>query len=161
MDPQIKVRTEQLCDWLGVWGYLRGEHGHKLRPVWARLRGQLADAHTRWRRVKGHLSATIATLYDLDWVPERPDRWIDHSGLTWEWDGSSGLGILYHAIADAALQPALQTAAKLHCGQGLAGGINMLPAYLNFAKYQRNEQAQREEVLTAVLTGRIWTQARK
>lgn len=37
----------------------------------------MRDSSTRWMRVKGPLSAAIATLLDMGWKPIHPTKWLD------------------------------------------------------------------------------------
>ena len=47
-------------------------------------RARIMDAPvTRWHRVTGPLTAVMAVLADIGWVPVGPDRWTDCRGVEW------------------------------------------------------------------------------
>eukprot|EP00959_Pyramimonas_sp_CCMP1952_P031774 666584-Pyramimonas_sp.AAC.1 len=39
-------------------------------------------ANCRWRRVKGPVMVTVATLFDFEWVPTSPCEWQDEYGTS-------------------------------------------------------------------------------
>ena len=54
----------------------------------------------RWRKVKGPMQATIATLIHFEWRPIEPTRWEDHTGHQWLWD-RDGLQGMREALMNA------------------------------------------------------------
>ena len=55
---------------------------HKAEKAWEKAKEQ-ASGRDRWRRVKGPITATIATLEDFGWMGRRPLQWEDHRGQGW------------------------------------------------------------------------------
>ena len=37
----------------------------------------MADGPTRWLRVTGPMTATIATMMDIGWAPVLPNKWLN------------------------------------------------------------------------------------
>ena len=62
-DPAVQIPCNLISQWLIFW-----EHNHRLRPnigkVWAKIATAMMarSLATRWRYVRGHMSAVIVTL---------------------------------------------------------------------------------------------------
>ena len=69
-DPAVHIPCNLIRQWLIFW-----EHNHRLRPyigkVWAKIATAMMarSPAIRWRYVRGHMSAVIATLMQHNWVP--------------------------------------------------------------------------------------------
>ena len=92
-DPAVQVPCNLIRQWLIFW-----EHNHRLRPyigkVWAKIATAMMarSPATRWRYVRGHLSAVIVTLMQHNWVPIRHTSWKDPEGSRWTLK-AGGVGI--------------------------------------------------------------------
>eukprot|EP00973_Karenia_brevis_P003429 472424-Karenia_brevis.AAC.1 len=52
--------------------------------TWAQLKMVIFGAGAnRWKRLRGPIAATIATLLDIGWQPEAEDLWADGEGCQW------------------------------------------------------------------------------
>ena len=80
------------------FGLIFWEHNHRLRPyigkVWAKIATAMMarSPAIRWRYVRGHMSAVIATLMQHNWVPIRHTSWKDPEGNRWTLK-AGGVGI--------------------------------------------------------------------
>ena len=83
-DPAYFIPKELLCTWLDLAPTLLNQQA-LLARLWDR-RSQLIQGKDRWKRVKDHIGAVIATLRDLEWAPDQPYQWTDPEGATWMLD---------------------------------------------------------------------------
>ncbi len=90
-DPAVFCRTEQLEQWLEFMTMEEDKtiDGVQLAKSWMKARTKL-KSRGRWSMVHGPLAATIATLYDIGWVPATMKRWmqprtrVHHGKYEWE-----------------------------------------------------------------------------
>ena len=93
-DPAVQIPCNLIRQWLIFW-----EHNHRIRPKNGKVWGKIATAMmarssaTRWRYVRGHMSAVIVTLMQHKWVPIRHTSWKDPEGIRWTLK-AVGVGIL-------------------------------------------------------------------
>ena len=64
-DPGVRLRLSQAKEWLALWHAAADEYRRRTTALWPRYLSELLNASTRWRRVRGPTSATIATLFDV------------------------------------------------------------------------------------------------
>ena len=75
---QFRSRVISSGGGLSFW-----EHNHRIRPkigkVWAKIATAMMarSPATRWRYVRGHMSAVIVTLMQHNWIPIRLTSWKD------------------------------------------------------------------------------------
>eukprot|EP00959_Pyramimonas_sp_CCMP1952_P204812 4282948-Pyramimonas_sp.AAC.1 len=78
VDPAIFLRKNLFQTWFIFINNERGLLGG-IQGAWPPLRDKLRSQY-RWLRVKSHLSAVVATLYDAGWGPTAAWQWSDPSG---------------------------------------------------------------------------------
>ncbi len=76
-DPAVYCRTEQLEQWFKFLHLVDDNTIDRVQMVksWMKARTKLKGGG-RWSMVHGPLAATIATLYDIGWVPATAKRWM-------------------------------------------------------------------------------------
>ena len=86
-DPSAVYPARLLSEFAHIWR-VHPDLYHDITRVWASLRVDFADCpdHLRWRRVFGPVSAALATLRDLGWLPRGPDYWVDNDAYIWDFD---------------------------------------------------------------------------
>ena len=83
-NPAIKIPCNLVRQWLMFW-----EHNHRIRPkigeVWAKIVTEMMarSPATRWRYVRGHLSAVIVKLLQHNCIPIWHTSWKDPEGNRW------------------------------------------------------------------------------
>ena len=83
-DPAVQIPCNLIRQWLIFW-----EHNHRIRPkigkVWAKIATAMMaiSPATRWRYVRGHMSAVIVTLMQHYWTFVRHTSWKDPEGNRW------------------------------------------------------------------------------
>ena len=76
-DPTITLRVELMQSWLEIAAKPGVPHT-ALAKVWRRKQTELAGPG-RWSKVRGPMSAVIATLQDMRWQPVGPTSWVETS----------------------------------------------------------------------------------
>ena len=81
-DPGISLVIETMITWLKT---LRESSIPEaaIQRAWGKARDELQAAKSRWAKVKGPMSAAIATLLDRGWTPHQPTEWEDREGGRW------------------------------------------------------------------------------
>ena len=90
-DPGIWFPLDQLRTWLELQGE---EMGHRLGKVdvaraWAAASANMKKK-SRWSMVRGPMTATMATLYDLNIIPVSPWKWYPAENPDVDWTYSGG-----------------------------------------------------------------------
>jgi hypothetical protein len=75
-DPRIVMPLGQVRTWMRLWHNANGELRRDIKQCWKTALRKMADKGTRWMRVTGPLTATIATLFDVGWTPALPNQWL-------------------------------------------------------------------------------------
>ena len=80
-DPAKKVVRDVLELWIDIWLHLTAAQRKRVSRSWELAKPRIVSATRwqRWHRVKGPLSATIATLCELQWDPQGASA-LDHVG---------------------------------------------------------------------------------
>lgn len=125
-DPEVKCRVTVVKEWLSLWRGMVAEDRASVENLWKKKLPQLQEAATRWLRVRGPVTAVIATLLALQWKPVRPVAWMEPSwkdnepgALVWSWDGYESVQALIDAISETASSLAWKRASLHRCGSGL------------------------------------------
>ena len=102
-DPALVLPLNTISEFVQAIGGSRQQM--ILQSIWGDLVKELQADGRRWSKVKGSVSAAIATLLDLNWFCEHFNKWKDFEGTGWEIDyntpfGSSALReVISHTIA--------------------------------------------------------------
>ncbi|CAK0847722.1 unnamed protein product [Prorocentrum cordatum] len=82
-DPAKSIPREQLAAWLDQWFAHPELHARIARAWQPSLRRLRLAGESRWRRVRGPISATVATLLDAGWDPVDHDFWVTDEDVGW------------------------------------------------------------------------------
>ena len=76
------------------------------------------------------MQATIATLIDLGWVPNHPDRWMEPppSQTLWAITGTGDIDAFKKDIGKTAMAPLWSAADSHHCGKDLGAKMAQVAA---------------------------------
>ena len=92
-DPAKKVVRDVLELWIDIWLHLTAAQRKRAYRSWDLAKPRIVSAtrRQRWHRVKGPLSATNATLCELQWDPQGPVLWttLDGDQLSLVADGAA------------------------------------------------------------------------
>ena len=114
--PAVQIPCNLIRQWLIFW-----EQNHRLRPkvgkVWATNSTAMMarSPATRWRYVRGHMSAVIVTLMQHNWSPIRHTSWKDPEGN----DGASKQEVWELTTGDSG-KP-FERRSRGNCGRRLQG----------------------------------------
>ena len=118
-----------------------------------------ATRRQRWHGVKGPLTATIATLCELQWDPQGPVLWTTVYGdqLSLVADGAAADCRHLRREISAAIDQQLWTQAAQHeQGEGLQRGVDLYATRLHLARLRKRGQHKEAYFLMACLTGALW-----
>ena len=125
------------------------EHNHRIRPkfgkVWAKIVTAMMARRsaTRWRYVRGHMSAVIGTLTQHNWTPIRHTSWKDPKGKRWSLK-AGGVGVdgwgLWQAFRASIEGQLWEKASRHELGTGLEGGAD-LTHVVQASQYSWKERA--------------------
>ena len=76
-DPRIVMPLGQVRTWMRLWKGGGDLIKDQIRQVWKIGLRRMADEPTRWLRVTGPMTATIATMMDIGWAPVLPNKWLN------------------------------------------------------------------------------------
>ena len=114
-DPAKKVVRDVLELWIDIWLHLTAAQRKRVYRSWDLAKPRIVSAtrRQRWHRVKGPLTATIATLCELQWDPQGPAPWTTVDGdrtkrQIFSWPVSQGLYGLCNASTTALAAVKLQ-----------------------------------------------------
>ncbi len=162
-DPAIRLRVEIVSEWLRFW-YHHPALRLSLVRSWLVLRDRLVGlpANRRWYHVRGHISATIATLLDLNWQPKAPSLWFDQEGFGWKMsDSFFDLEAICQAIAKAAVEKEWSRASHHFCGGGAEDTIDFTPLRRHLQSLRKKQDYQSAGLLIASVSGALWPRARR
>ena len=117
--------------------------------------------------VQRPMSATIATLYELEFVPLAPDLWIESLATTergpvsWRLVDGCDPELLLDAVAQRALAHVWRHAANHTHGTGLEGGGDLTTARSLLEHYEATEQYGDYQLLLQAVANGLWPRARK
>ena len=122
-DPAVRVPTATVLEWLQVICDKRCDH-KRTSKTWELLLPRLLPARLRWQRVCGPAAATIATLLDQGWSPERYNSWLDPQGHRWEMPAEAQAtkytcSEVLAAFRDSVVSRLWEQASLLRMGKGL------------------------------------------
>ncbi len=120
-DPHHYGRTQLLREWLHLYTELQDQRG-ALALTWRRITAQLRSSPRPWNKVKGPVSAVVATLLDLEWDPVGPGLWRDLDGAEYNLEKDDPDELIDYAIAGAVNQQVWCAASRWHHGGGAQGG---------------------------------------
>ena len=103
----------------------------------------MATRRQRWHRAKGPLSATIATLYELQWDPQGPVLWttLDGAQFSLVADGAVADPRFLRREFSAAIDQQLWTrAAQREQGKGSQQGVDWHATRLHLTRLRKRGQ---------------------
>ena len=119
---------------------------------------------TRWRYVRGHMSAVIVTLMQHHWVPIRHTSWKDPEGNRWTLK-AGGVGIDdwgFWQVFRASIEGQLwEKAARHELGAGLNGGADLTTLFKHEKFLEKKGLHAARGMLLAAATASCWTQERR
>jgi hypothetical protein len=141
-DPAVELRVLQLQEWCRVWKSLPECDKERTTKAWMRTMPKLSERTTRWCRVKGHMGATIATLFDINWAPIGPSKWMmpDKSAFADLDKASFNEYELAEVVAHSIQEALWETAAGRSDGKGLEKGIDLVVAKRTLAQLSKSGQ---------------------
>ena len=161
-DPEITIRVGQIKAWIEFWHTADLDLRNRTRKAWSRALPNVLGPN-RWKYVCGFMTATIATLADIGWTPDHPDRWLLPGGdqycdvdfITYTWC------TLKAAIVDT-IQKNIWTRASNHY---LAHGIESeLPDFTivrrTIKRFERKGEFGAAGMLLVVAAGGCWHDSR-
>lgn len=159
-DPLIKARAQLL----GNWAKMMAKPGgllQQVRGVWRKAQLRLGTQADRiWKRVRGPITAVIATLRDLDWKSPFPDEWIDFEGQRWQ-AGGSDLTALTARVAQSVERQVWPVAATHPQGAGLERGADLVPATRLVRGLSRAGCAPDAALVEHIAAGAMWGDLRR
>ena len=163
-DPALLARLTVIKDWIWMWTQASGSHKVRLRRTWQKVRKVLRSRH-RWKRVRGPLAATIATLYDMGWTPIAPDTWREPGlqGDIWSYqeDMDASAEEICELIEKHIKADLWQQASKFQNGKGLEEGVDFTVTRRHLQKLRDQELEGKATILTKATCAASWTRARK
>ena len=164
-DPAVHIPCNLIRQWL-----IFSEHNHRLRPyigkVWAKIATAMVarSPAIRWRYVRGHMSAVIATLMQHNWVPIRHTSWKDPEGNRWTLK-AGGVGIddwgFWQAFRASIEGQLWEKAARHELGTGLDGGADLTTLFKHDKFLEKKGMHAARGMLLASATASCWTQERR
>ena len=128
-DPAILVRVEAILAWAAFWRSSRKDW-NVIRRAWIyyhRLLEAKAPSE-RWYNVHGGLTTIIATLLDLQWSCDQPDKWVDDAGSEFQLTASPADTVgTSNAVAASVRRHLWAQASEHHLGGGCEEGIHIQP----------------------------------
>ena len=160
-DPAKKVVRDVLELWIDIWLHLTAAQRKRVYRSWDLAKPRIVSAtrRQRWHRVKGPLTATIATLCELQWDPQGPVLWTTVYGdqLSLVADGAAAYPRHLRREISAAIDQQLWTQAAQHeQGEGLQRGVDLHATRLHLARLRKRGQHKESHFLMACLTGALW-----
>jgi len=127
-DPAIRVPRTILSSWLDLWRGLKPKEQALARAVWDKhkIKFQAYNGTHRWNMVSGPIATAVATLMDLGWNPDRPDRWISPGGDTWRVTRGAGPANVLDELSRSAEAKAWSRASSHYHGVGLEHGGDLV-----------------------------------
>ena len=119
---------------------------------------------TRWRYVRGHMSAVIVTLNATSLASIRHTSWKDPEGNRWTLK-AGGVGIddwgFWQAFRASIEGQLLEKAARHELGAGLDGGADLTTLFKHDKFLERRGLHAARGMLLAAATASCWTQERR
>jgi hypothetical protein len=123
-DPAVMRRWIQLDSWRQLWLHTPAVRRPGIVKAWAKLWLHMRGAKVRWPSVTGPLSANLATLLDLGWVPLKPFLWVDDVGVALVLTAATPPERLLEAVRASVMRTLWTQAAKYHNAAGLVGSVD-------------------------------------
>ena len=162
-DPGIKLPCQTLVHWHQVWSRLPVLRQPAIRRAWdqaAKKLGRLPP-NQRWKQVAGPITATIAVLLDIGWLPLQPDSWVDTAGSTWDLIvGFSSSDLKYEVNGDLA-RLLWKRASLQHAAKGLEEGPDLTVWKAKYSQLLGSKKYDEAGMQAVIATGGYWTQSRR
>ena len=161
-DPAIRVPRTILSSWLDLWRGLKPKEQALARAVWDKhkIKFQAYNGTHRWNMVSGPIATAVATLMDLGWNPDRPDRWISPGGDTWRVTRGAGPANVLDELSRSAEAKAWSRASSHYHGVGLEHGGDLVGLKRQLATLHKHGHHKTAAILGMVAAGGEWTGTR-
>eukprot|EP00959_Pyramimonas_sp_CCMP1952_P067144 1401592-Pyramimonas_sp.AAC.1 len=110
-------------------------------------------ANCRWRRANGPAMATVATLFDLDWIPTSPCEWQDEYGTPLYVETPSFRLYLRRALQATCADAVWGKAAEHYLGAGVQEGVGFSVPRAMARQFGRNLDYESQAILRNTLVG--------
>ena len=160
-DPGVVIPAEILGQWIDTWHSLSPRDKRRTAQYWIHLRDRLKDEKTRYLRTTGHISAVVATLYDMGWLPLTPVWWRDETGDEWRISHAHAGAFLAY-VRDSLVNANWARAAKRsQAGLGLEDGVDWFGTTRLVKKLRKAKRPREERLLIHVMAGGAWPEMRR
>ena len=156
-DPEVDMRLQTLVAWTQSWLDLPEWHP-AITAVWTKLAPYLKSP-SRWSRVKGHMAATIATLWDIGWEPLGPLLWKDPTPQSWQIspEDPDAVGQVRSIMGAAIAQHVWARRGARHpWADGSQQGVDWAGIRHDLRQWRRRGEVQLAGALEAVAQGALW-----
>ena len=161
-DPGIWFPLDQLRTWLELQGE---EMGHRLSKIdvaraWAAASANMRKK-SRWSMVRGPMTATMATLYDLNIIPVSPWKWYPAENPDVDWTYSGGDPGPFLSEMQQRLSHKVWEQAALHYhGLGAENGVDMTILHKHHKQLVARGAHVRAGMLYKIATAQIYDGSR-
>ena len=159
-DPGVEARTAVIKDWIYLW---MGQKQSRscLVKTWYKLKEALSGPY-RWRRVRGPVAATMATLRDLGWDPFSPIEWKDPDGQAWKFNDDGGDGdMFFEDFQKHIMKQHWRRASQWLNGGGLQNGASIAEATRKVTELRQKDLPDMAAVLQKAAAAATWTRTRR
>ena len=165
-DPAWKEPVRQIQLWIQLWkGTKSNGHATQIRQAWKTEQSSVLQRGVNWSRVKGPLSATVATLKLHGWRPASPDTWFVNEGAKEENAVLSGKPfeseMVIRRFGRDVETSIWKEAASHYMGMGLEKGTPSLePAKATRRKLVKDGRYKEAAALDKLVCGGAWFHGR-
>ena len=160
-DPAVTIRLRQLNEWRHVYTSLGPQDKKAAAKAWRGYVVSLAQPQGRWARVRGMISSTVATLYDIGWIPASPLAWIhpdreryaDARGAAADWVE------IQQQISQTVVDGLWAAAVERPSAAGLDGSPDLTAPKRLIEQWTRRGETGKATVGKTVLAGGQWSGA--
>jgi hypothetical protein len=161
-DPEILIPLDQLKQWAQAWSELGDSTKEQVSKAWIIAMPKLADEATRWKRVNGFLTATIATIFDQGWAPVGPTFWMHRSRDSYTNIGDPEFTFpQFKAFFEQDVRSRIwEKTAQGHLGHGLQAGADLTVIKKVMARLRASGEGHLAGAIACTAAGGQWTQSR-
>ncbi len=161
-DPAVKVRLEVIKQWIQLWLKADDDTKANVKRLWQKQLPKM-KGDKRWSFVNGPMRATIASLYDLKWIPVQADCWLEPlpSDRMWQITGPGDLRTFCETINQKQYHKLWDEASERFDGEGLQDGVDLKIVKKHLRHFEQNGMPDRYAALATVACGAAWPRSRR